>query len=121
MKESHPVQVAEYAVASRIAEEPAFAWWVRYTLGKRNCIISKLKSKYWVQTHKFSIKIPKTVEEARAFDLENGNTMWWDAIFKEMWNVRPAFKAWEKSQSDIPIGYHEVKCQPPHLRREDGR
>ena len=28
IKEAYPVQVAEYTVASRIADEPAFAWWV---------------------------------------------------------------------------------------------
>jgi hypothetical protein len=111
LKESHPVQVVEYAVEARLADEPAFAWWVPYTLRKRNSIISKLKSKYWVRTHKFGIKIPKTVAEARAFDLENGNTLWWDAICKEMRNVRPAFEAWDKDILEIPIGYQEVKCR----------
>ncbi len=111
LKESYPVQVAEYAVEARISEEPAFAWWVPYTLQKRNRIIAKkLKSNYWVCTHKFGIKIPKTVAEARAFDLENGNTLWWDAICKEMRNVRPAFEAWDKDTSEMPIGYQEVKC-----------
>ncbi|KAI2498409.1 Reverse transcriptase (RNA-dependent DNA polymerase) [Fragilaria crotonensis] len=84
VKESFPVQLAEYAVQTRIAEEPAFAWWVPYTLRKRNRIIAKVKSKYWIRTHKFGIKIPKNVAEARAFDAENGNTSWWDAILKEM-------------------------------------
>ena len=110
LKESYPVQLAEYAVSARIAEEPAFAWWVPYTLRKRSRIISKVKSKYWIRTHKFGIKIPKTVAEARQFDQENGNTFWWDAICKEMRNVRPAFETWDKSQDDIPIGYQEVKC-----------
>jgi hypothetical protein len=32
LKESYPVQVAEYAVANKIAEQPAFAWWVPYIL-----------------------------------------------------------------------------------------
>ena len=48
LKESNPVEVAEYAVANRIVEEPAFAWWVPHTLRKRNRIISKVKSQYWV-------------------------------------------------------------------------
>ena len=65
MKEAYPRQMAEYAVQSRLAEEPAFAWWVPHTLQKRNRIIAKIKSKYWVCTHKFGIKIPKTVEEAK--------------------------------------------------------
>ena len=109
-KESYPVQLAEYAVAAKVSEQPAFAWWVPFTIKKRNRIIAKVKSKYWVRTHKFGIKIPKTVQEAIAFDAENGNTLWWDAICKEMRNVRPAFEAWEKSQSEIPVGYQEVKC-----------
>jgi hypothetical protein len=28
LKESNPVEVAEYAVAHDLAEEPAFSWWV---------------------------------------------------------------------------------------------
>jgi hypothetical protein len=110
MKEAYPVQVAEYSITARISEEPAFAWWVPYTIRKRNRIISKLKSKYWVRTHKFGIKIPKTALEAMQFDLENGNTLWWDAICKEMRNVRPAFEVWDKPIGEIPIGYKEVKC-----------
>jgi hypothetical protein len=32
MKESHPVETAEFARARDIADEAAFAWWVPYTL-----------------------------------------------------------------------------------------
>ena len=45
-KESYPVQLAEYATAAAIADEAAFAWWVPFTLRKRDRIISKVKSKY---------------------------------------------------------------------------
>ena len=76
-----------------------------HRLRKRNRIIAKVKSKYWVRTHKFGIKIPKSAAEARQFDAENGNTFWLDAILKEMKNVRPAFEVWEKSKEDIPIGF----------------
>jgi hypothetical protein len=44
LKESNPVELAEYAVANRIAEEPAFKWWTRHTLRKRDRIIKKVKS-----------------------------------------------------------------------------
>ena len=47
MKEAYPVQVAEYAVANKIVEEPAFAWWARHVLRKRDRIIRKVKSCYW--------------------------------------------------------------------------
>jgi hypothetical protein len=53
LKESNPVQVAEYAVANKILEEPAFAWWARHVLRKRDRIIWKVKSRYWGCTHKY--------------------------------------------------------------------
>ena len=76
IKESYPVQVAEYAIRASISMEPAFAWWVPYMLKKRNRIIAKVKSKYWMCTHKFGIRIPKTVEEARDLDTQNANMLW---------------------------------------------
>jgi hypothetical protein len=84
MKNSYPVQVAEYAKANRIDDEPAFAWWIEHTLRKRDRILSKTKTKYWQRTHKFGIRVPKTVAEAQAIDAENGDTLWWNAILKEM-------------------------------------
>jgi hypothetical protein len=35
LKESHPLQVAEFAFAAQIADEPAFNWWVSWVLKKR--------------------------------------------------------------------------------------
>ena len=32
LKASYPVEIAEYAAANRLVEEPAFKWWVPYTL-----------------------------------------------------------------------------------------
>ena len=56
MKESYTPQVAEYAVASHIDQEPAFAWWVPHVMRKKEVIISKVKSAYWLTTHKYGIK-----------------------------------------------------------------
>ena len=61
MKESYPVQTCEYSILVRSHEESAFAWWTPYVIKKSNRIIAKVKSKYWVKTHKFGIKVPKTV------------------------------------------------------------
>ena len=91
LKQSNPVELAEYALANGIEEEPAFKWWVRHTLRKRDRIISKVKSKYWRTSHKFGIRIPKTVEEALEIDRITGTDFWTKAIEKEMKNVRIAF------------------------------
>ena len=79
-------------------------------LAKRNSIIGNLKSKYWVQTHKFGVNIPTTVQESKAFDEENGNTLWWDAICKEMKNIRPDFDVWYKDILVLPPGYQNITC-----------
>ena len=110
IKESYPVQVAEYAVSSRISEEPAFAWWSPLVLKKCNRIIAKTKSKYWLRTHKFGIEIPKSVLQARQIDAKCGNTLWWDAICKEMKNVRPVFEVFEGDVHQLPSGFQEIKC-----------
>jgi hypothetical protein len=87
-KDSYPVQLAEYAIAHNQQDRPVFAWWVPFVMKKRNHIISKVKSKYWICSHKFGIEIPKTVKHALELDRRNFNTLWWDAIMQEMNNVR---------------------------------
>ena len=101
----------DYAVPSRISEEPAFAWWAPSVLKKHNRIIAKIKSKYWLKTHKFRIEIPKSVLQAQQIDAKNGDTLWWDAICKEMKNMRPAFEVFEGSVEQLPSGFQGIKCR----------
>ena len=56
-------------------------------LRKCNQNIGKVKSKYWVHTHTFGVKIPKSVAEAKSFDDDNGNKLWLDAICKGTNNI----------------------------------
>ena len=109
MKESYPVQVAEYAHHSKLSDKPAFAWWVLHVLKKRESIIAKVNSKYWLRTHKFGIRVPKTVEKERRLDQQNRNHLWWDAIFKEMKNVKIAFNIFDGEVNDLK-GYQFVEC-----------
>jgi hypothetical protein len=74
VKKSNPIKLAEYAVLNRIYEEPAFKWWVSLVIRKQNQMVNKVKKKYLRTTHKFGIRIPKSVAEALCFDAENGNT-----------------------------------------------
>jgi hypothetical protein len=119
LKDSNPVELAEYAVASRIDQEPAFHWWVAEVLRKRNRIIAKLKRRYWRITHKFGIRLPKTVEEAIQIDRETNTTFWTDAIKKETEKVNIAFDFigdWTPEQvrqgaakGDF-VGFQEIDC-----------
>ncbi len=81
-------------------------------LKKRDRIISLVRKRtthYLKRTHKFGIEVPKTVKEALALDRKNGNTLWVDAISKEMKEVRIAFNILPDSHS-APIGYQKIPC-----------
>ena len=104
LKETHPVDVAEFAKAAGIDNEPAFCWWVPYTLRKRDRIISAINSRVRKTTHKYGIEVPTSIEHAREIDMKNGNTFWGDAVDKEMKNVVVAFEILEEDQP-VPIGW----------------
>jgi len=72
VKEAYPLQLAEYAVANGIANEPAFKWWAYKALKRKQRLINKVKSKYWRTTHKFGIEIPKSVEQVYEIDRITG-------------------------------------------------
>ena len=106
MKESFPVEVAEYAKAAKIIDEPAFKWWCYKVLRKKSRLISGAKTKYWLKTHKYGIRLPKTIQEALRIDRETGTDFWAKAIAKEMKNVMVAF---EFDESDkIPVGHQKI-------------
>jgi hypothetical protein len=108
IKESHPVQVAQYAVGAKIDDEPAFAWWVPYVIRKKDRIIAKTKNRYWKRTHKYGVRLPKTVAEALQIDRDTGTDYWRKAIEKEMKNVSIAFEF--NAEDLIPVGHKEIKC-----------
>ena len=110
VKESYPLQLAEYAMTKSIASQPAFAWWVPHVLRKNKRIIAKVKSKYWKRTHKFGWKLPKTVEEDIAIDRENNNNLWWGAICKEMKEVRITFEVYEGDTNQLDPAYQKIDC-----------
>ena len=74
LKESNPVEVAEYAKAQGIDVEPAFSWWVPYTLKKRSAIIAAVKARNAKKTHQYGLEVPSDVDEARVIDERNKNT-----------------------------------------------
>jgi len=87
VKDANPLELAQYAVANKISEEPAFMWWVQEILKKKKQIIAKIKTRYWWTTHKFRIEIPKLVEHALWIDQQTGTNYWQKVIKKEMKNV----------------------------------
>ena len=95
MKESNPIEVAEFSCACVIDTQPAFQWWVPYTLRKRDRIIAAVNSRVAKTTHKYGIEVPRTIAEALKLDVINGNNLWGDAIQKEMDYVKIAFDIYQ--------------------------
>ena len=57
----------------------------------------------------FGIRLPKNAAEAKIIDDINGNTLWQDAIAKEMRDVRPAFETLPSGER-APRDYQCVYC-----------
>ena len=118
VKDSNPVELAEYAIASRIDQEPAFKWWVPLVMRKRSRMINKVKKKYWCTTHKFGIRIPKSVAEVLRFNKEDGTDLWSSAIQKEMTKAKVAYAVVDGvtpemvRSNQVPQlrGFQEIKC-----------
>ena len=107
LKDSYPVEVAEFVKARNLVSEPAFAWWVPNTIRRRNAIVSAVKARFMKQTHKYGIEIPRDVAHAKELDHINSNTFWMDALKKEMYNVGVAFEVLEEGVR-APNGWTKV-------------
>ena len=107
IKESNPIEVAEFVCAKGLQKEPAFAWWVPHTIGKRDRIVSAVNARLRNKTHKYGVELPQSVEHAYKLDQQNGDSLWRNAIRKEMTNVLVAFDILEQDEK-IPIHLKEL-------------
>ena len=91
MKESHPIDLTEYSKARGLADDPTFAWWVPYTLQKKDIILSAVKIRICKMTHTYGVEIPYSISHTHEIDCKNGNIFWRDTITIEMTNIGVAF------------------------------
>ena len=106
--------MAKFAKARGITDEPAFAWWVPYTMRKSDLIISTLKSRIRKTTHKYGIEIPTSIEHGNRLDKENGNNFWRDANTNKMHNFGVSFDFLPEGQKS-PVVWSKVTV---HLIRD---
>ena len=110
LKETNMVDVAEYAIANKIADEPAFDWWVPYVIKRKerlNKRFVKATQRHQRVGYKFGVRLPTTVDEALRIDAEEGTTFWKAAIEKEMDKARIAFEILEEGEAP-PAGYSKI-------------
>ena len=94
----------EYIRACSIEDEPDFAWWVTFTLRKRDRIVAAVNSCVRKAKHKYGIEIPTSVEHEEDIVMRNQNTFWQDAIHLEISNIGIAFKILDRGETPPP-GY----------------
>ena len=68
LKESNPVELADFVVSRNIEQEPALAWWVPQVLRKRKHIIKQVTHRIPKKQLKFGIMVPGSVKEALELD-----------------------------------------------------
>jgi hypothetical protein len=109
MRDMNMPACADYAVKMGLAEEPAFNFWVKHAMKKRDRLIKKVFKRRRSNRWKYGIQVPQNVNEAYDLDKKNGNTFWSDAIAKEMKSVQVAFKVLDagasppETHSEIPL------------------
>jgi hypothetical protein len=84
--------LAKHAIKNNLQHHPAFSRSVNFTIKKKQALIKATKSTYSQRTHKFGIKVLRTLQEALTIDWQSGTSFWYEAIQKEMTNNKSAFK-----------------------------
>jgi hypothetical protein len=110
LKASNPIEVAEYAIAHKLAEEVAFAWWVPFVLKQHVKMKRTLAAAKTVKRNqKYGLEIPTSVTRALDIDKETKTDFWEKAITKEMLHVTPAFEVLEEGGT-APVGSKWIPC-----------
>jgi hypothetical protein len=79
-------------------------------LRKCDVIVSAVISKVQKTSSKYGINLPSLVRNAIEIDQKNGNTLWQDALSKEMSNVYVAFEILGPGMK-APPGWHKASGQ----------
>ncbi len=76
-------------------------------LQKQDVIVAFMNSRVQKMSHKYGIEVPTSVGNAININRENGNTLWQDALAKEMGNVCVAFEVLGPGVRALP-GWHKA-------------
>jgi hypothetical protein len=68
LKESNPVEVAEYATSNSLLDSPDFVWWAPHVIKKRSRIIAAVTKSYHKRTHTFGIEVPNSWDDCVRLD-----------------------------------------------------
>ena len=88
MKAADPITVSKYVEAKGLMDKPYWKWARRYLKNKKKflrlCRQVFLARKRTGPIYKFGVQVPRNTKEALLFDKQNNNTLWKEAISKEI-------------------------------------
>ena len=125
MKADDPVTVSKYAEAKGLMDKPYWKWTRRYLKNKKKflrlCRQVFLARKRTGPIYKFGVQVPRNTKEALLFDKQNNNTLWKEAIAKEMSKITE-FQVFKTPQDGKPPpGYKKIPCHMIYDVKFDGR
>jgi hypothetical protein len=98
LKDSYPVELAEFAKARGIQNQPAFAWWVPQ-YGREMLSSPPRRQDSKRRPTSLEIELPASINHARELDRVNENNLWVEALQKETFNIGIAFEVLEDGAS----------------------
>jgi hypothetical protein len=125
IKADDPITVASYVKEKNLQDQPQWRWANQYSKNPkkfiRYCKQMAMPMKKRGPLYKFGVRVPRNVMEALILDKENGNTLWKDAIKKEMTKIIEfqVFKI--LADGKPPIGYKKIPCHMIFDVKHDGR
>jgi Reverse transcriptase (RNA-dependent DNA polymerase) len=121
-----PFSVIQYAVAKGLLKHPDFKWIKEYAEDAER--LTEMKHAFAAKQHgpkfKFGVQVPVSPKHALALDIANGNTLWQDAIEKELKQIneyetfRQLLKGETLASDYQRIPYHFVFDVKFDLRRK---
>jgi hypothetical protein len=89
IREDDPITLARYAQVHDLLGQEGWRWAKAYAQDPQKMIrmvtnVMVTKTKKRAPKYKFGVNVPKSVRQAQEYDTGNGNTLWSEAIQKEM-------------------------------------
>ena len=129
IKKDDPVTLAKYAENRELLEQSMWKWARRYVKNQKKFIrmmrqLMAAKRKARGIKYQFGVRVPNSIKEAYELDKANKNTLWEDAIKKEvdlLLNVFECFKVVTGFKTEITDEYQNIPLLWTFAVKFDGR
>ena len=127
IKKDDPATLAKYAYDNDLTDKTVWKWTKRYSKNikklkrmVRNLRASKRSSRGI--KYQFGVRVPRNIAEAYKLDQANGNSLWTEAIDREVKLLRDDFECFRVGdESEITEDYQKIPLLWTFAVKFDGR